>query len=358
LVASQRMGESRLKVVAERHGHLGVLTLNRPQAINSLDLEMVEALTETLEGWRDDDLIAAVLLRGVGDRGFCAGGDLILVRDAINAGELEAARWFWRKEYGLNARIAGFPKPVVALMEGVVMGGGVGLAGHADHRLVVPGARVAMPEVKIGLAPDVGGSFLLARAPGEIGTHLALTGRTIGAREAVEVGLADVVAPADTGERLIGALEGGDVEGGLAALLAEAGAAPAEPSKLTEGRAWIDSCYRGDSVEEIVAGLEADPDPEARATVAEIGLMSPLSLKVALRAIRNARAMESVEECLRQDLRVSGAFLSTHDLPEGIRAVLVDKDRRPRWDPAGLEGVEEWMVARHFAPIPDELEFR
>ncbi|MGE0065743.1 MAG: enoyl-CoA hydratase/isomerase family protein [Solirubrobacterales bacterium] len=343
------------QVIVERAGRLGVLTLNRPEAINSLSLAMVQALTGALEDWRRDDEVSCVFLRGAGQRGFCAGGDVILVRDSIRAGEPQVAREFWRREYELNARIARYPKPIVALMEGVVMGGGIGLAGHASHRLVVPGAAIAMPEVKIGLAPDVGGSFLLARAPGESGIHLALTGEVIGARDAIHCGLADAIAPTEAHHLLVEALSAGDVEAALGSLRPAPVDGESDELTLPAREAWIDSCYSHDSVEGIVAALERHPDPAAHAAAAEIGLMSPLALKVTLEAIRRARSMAAVEECLEQDFRVSSAFLSTHDLPEGIRAVLVDKDRRPRWDPTSLAAVSEPMVARHFAPVADEI---
>lgn len=340
------------RVIVEETGRLGILTLDRPKAINALDLEMVQTLRKALDGWRHDDRISRVLLRGLGPRGFCAGGDVLLVRDALRVGEPQVARDFWRQEYELNARIAAFPKPIVVVMQGIVMGGGIGLAGHADRRLVTADSAIAMPEVKIGLAPDVGGTYLLARAPGELGTHLALTGRTIGAADAILCGLADCRLSVEALVDLPEALRDGDVDAVLAELTAGSDGIE-EEAALGASRSWIDPCYAGESVEAIVARLEARTEPAAQTAAGEIAGRSPLALKVTLEALRRAREMSTVAECLEQDYRVSCAFLNTHDLPEGIRAVLVDKDRRPRWSPAELSEVTKAMVSAHFAPIPD-----
>lgn len=278
---------------------------------------------------------------------------MVQVREAVRSGRPQDAREFWRAEYLLDAMIASFPKPFVALMDGVVMGGGVGLACHARHRLVTARAAVAMPEVRIGLAPDVGGAYLLSRAPGELGTHLALTGRSAGALDAIECGLADRTVDRDAIEGLPEMLSGGDVD----AVLGEVPAArPADlpEATLSESREWIDAAYANDSVESILVALRARPEEEGRLAAAEMETRSPTSLKVTLQALRRAREL-TLEECLEQDYRVSSALLEGDDLPEGIRAVLVDKDHEPRWRPANLAAVTEEMVDRHFAPAPDEL---
>lgn len=344
------------RVIVEETGRLGMLTLNRPEAINALDLEMVRTLSTALDGWQRDHRISRVLLRGIGARGFCAGGDVLLVRDAVRSGEPQAARDFWRKEYELNARIASFPKPIVVVMQGIVMGGGIGLAGHADRRLITADAAIAMPEVKIGLAPDVGGTYLLARAPGGLGTHLALTGRTIGAADAIHCGLADRRVQAATLGDLPEALRDGDVDAAIAELTVDSDGIE-EETALSSARAWIDPCYAGETVEEIVGMLESRAEPAARTAAKEIASISPLALKVTFEALRRAREMSSVAECLEQDYRVSCSFLNTHDLPEGIRAVLVDKDRNPQWSPATLGQVTKAMVSPRFAPVPDGPRF-
>lgn len=315
---------------------------------------MIAELARWLAAWEQDPGLAAVLLTGAGERGFCAGGDLVLVRDAIRADRPELARALWRAEYELDGAIARFPKPIVSVLDGVVMGGGVGLACHASHRLATERAVVAMPEVGVGLHPDAGVAFLLARMPGEVGTHLALTGRRIGPKDAVYCGFADRTVALHAVDGLRERL----AEGRLDEVLGQLPEAPwrgEAPGQIERGRIWIDAAYRGDSVARILTRLRARPEPEARRAAAEIETRSPTSLKVTLRALRRAGRMTSLEACLEQDLRLSCAFLAEHDLAEGIRAVLVDKDREPRWSPASLAEVTTDLVDRFFAAGGDEL---
>jgi enoyl-CoA hydratase len=342
------------KIEVRREGSLGHLVLNRPRAINAIDLEMVEALDSTLAAWETDPDVDRVLLTGAGERGLCSGGDIVMVREAAEAGEPERARAFWRAEYLLDFRIARYPKPFVVAMDGVVMGGGVGLAAHASHRLATERLRLAMPEVGIGLHPDCGAAFLLARAPGELGTHLVLTGRSVGAADAALCGLVDRLLPASALAELPALLREGGVEEAIARASSPAPAAEGAGG-LAGDRAWIDAAYRLDSVEEIIAALWAREEDAAHAAAAEIETRSPTSLKVSFEALRRARRMPALEHCLEQDYRVSTGCLADHDLMEGIRAQVVDKDREPRWRPATLAAVGEAEVARHFRQVPDEL---
>ncbi|MYS87310.1 enoyl-CoA hydratase/isomerase family protein [Embleya scabrispora] len=326
-------------------GRLGRITLNRPRAINALDHPMVRRMHAALTDWASADEVAAVLVTGAGERGLCAGGDIRAIRaDALVGGH--AAREFWRDEYLLNARIAAFPKPYVAIMDGVVMGGGVGISAHGDIRIVTERSAVAMPETGIGFVPDVGGTYLLSRAPGELGTHLALTAGTIGAADAILCGLADHFVPV---ERLPALLEALAAEDPADAVARHAEDAPA--GELDERRGWIDVCYAADTVEEIVDRLLGSGEPAAKEAAELIEAKSPTSLKVTLAALRRARALGSLALVLDQEYRVSCASLGTDDLVEGIRAQVVDKDRNPRWSPATLAQVDVAEVEAFFAPL-------
>ncbi|HVW47912.1 MAG TPA: enoyl-CoA hydratase/isomerase family protein [Solirubrobacterales bacterium] len=338
-------------VLAVEEGVLGHLTLNRPRAINALTLGMVRAIDAALDRWQDDPAIACVLLDGAGGRGLCAGGDIVTLQEAAKSGEHRPAEEFWREEYHLNARIACYPKPFVVLMDGIVMGGGVGLSAHASHRLATASLTIAMPEVGIGFAPDVGGTWLLSRAPGEIGAHLALTGARIGVDDALLCGLADRLIDAEAAAALAGRL----AAGGLEAVMAGLGAPRGSAAPLAAARGWIDDCYGADEVEEILARLRARPEEEARRAAATIEGMSPTSLKVTRRALREARGLPDLRTCLEHEYRISCAFLDSHDFVEGVRAAVIDKDREPRWDPATLDRVAAAAVDRFFAPVAVEL---
>jgi enoyl-CoA hydratase len=334
------------EILLDREGRLGLITLNRPKAINALTLNMVRAMTAALKNWAADDAIGAVLIRGAGERGLCAGGDIVSIYNAAKSGD-RAPEIFWREEYALNLMIAEYKKPVVAVMHGIVMGGGVGISAHARHRIVTEGSTVAMPEVGIGFIPDVGGTFLLSRAPGELGTHLALTAGRAGPADCLLLGLADFYVPQDRLSDLpdLRACESHQqVRAVLAALSAPAGDAP-----LAQHRAWIDTAYAADSVEEIAANLAKTPDPAAQAALAQLRRHSPVSLKVTLRALRKARALGQLAPCLDMEFSAASACLGSHDFPEGVRAAVIDKDRAPKWSPARLEEVGEAQIARYFA---------
>lgn len=339
------MPQSDPPVIARVTGHLGHLILNRPAAINALTAEMVGILRRTLDDWAVSGRIRTVLITGAGERGLCAGGDLRAMHaDAVAGGT--GSLGFWADEYRLNATVAGYPKPVVTWMDGLVMGGGIGVSAHASLRVVTERSRLAMPEVGIGFHPDVGGSWLLANAPGRIGTHLALTGGSIGAADAITAGLADHHLPAGRLPKLTQALAAGDATEAVTALAT----APA-PGDLAAARDWIDTCYAADTVAGIVDRLAAHPNPAAQAAAKEIATKSPTSLAVTLRSVRTAAALPGLVAALDQEYRLSAALLRLPDLAEGIRAQIIDKDRRPRWRPATIAGVPAELVDACFAPI-------
>ncbi|MFJ6699015.1 enoyl-CoA hydratase/isomerase family protein [Streptomyces sp. NPDC091272] len=332
-------------VLAHVEGHAGHLVLNRPRALNSLTHPMVRTLGSALAAWEFDPAVETVVISGAGGRGLCAGGDIRAIHDDARDGDGRATEAFWWDEYRLNARIARFPKPYVAVMDGIVMGGGVGVSAHGSLRVVTERSRVAMPETGIGFVPDVGGTHLLARAPGELGTHLALTGNAVGPADALLCGLADHFVPSAH----------------LDALLADLGALPAaeavrrhaaEPGEgeLADARPWIDHCYAAPTVEEILDRLSNSGVQAAKEAAETILTRSPTSVKVTLEALRRARGLGSLERVLVQEYRVSCAALHRPDLVEGVRALIVDKDRNPRWSPATPAEVSDEDVARFFAP--------
>lgn len=341
-------------VLVSADGRLGRITLNRPRAINALTLEMIRLIDGALAAWEGDDAITCVLLDGAGERGLCAGGDVILMRDSALAADRSPVMDFWREEYRLNARIAGYGKPIVAVLDGVVMGGGVGLAAHASHGVVTERVRFAMPEVGIGFTPDVGGTFLLSRAPGELGTHLALTGASVGAGDVLACGFArSFLASAEVDEVAAALVTGADVPTVLAAASMRSGELPASP--LEACREWVDAGYAGDDAAAIVARLRARPEPGAHVAADQIGRQSPTSVTVTLAALRRASGLGSLEDCLEHEWATSLAFLETPDFVEGIRAAVVDKDRTPVWAPASLAEVAGDEVARHLAPLPADV---
>ncbi|MEO6792196.1 MAG: enoyl-CoA hydratase/isomerase family protein [Mycobacterium sp.] len=339
------------EVVARIDNGIGLLTLNRPKAINSLNLPMVTAMTRALTSWANDPAVEAVVLAGAGERGLCAGGDVVAIYHSAKADGADARR-FWYDEYLLNAQIGEFTKPYVALMDGIVMGGGVGVAAHANTRVVTETTKMAMPEVGIGFIPDVGGTYLLSRAPGRLGLHAALTGAPFSGADAITLGFADHFVPHDTLEAFTAAVTTDGVD---AALAAHAVTPP--PSALAAQRDWIDECYAHDTVAQIVAALAVHASAQANAAAELIGTRSPIALAVTLESIRRAAKLDTLQQVLVQEYRVSCASLRSHDLVEGIRAQLVDKDRNPSWSPATLAEVTPAAVQAYFAPAEPDLTF-
>jgi enoyl-CoA hydratase len=330
---------------------VGLITLNRPKAINSLTHPMVNAMSKVLTEWEHHDNVHAVVLSGAGDRGLCAGGDIVEVYNSARAGGGDAAK-FWYDEYLLNARIARYPKPYVALMDGIVMGGGVGVSAHANVGVVTETTKMAMPEVGIGFIPDVGGTYLLSRAPGRLGLYAALTGAPFGGADAIAMGFADDYVPH---EKLADFRDSIVDDGVDAALAAHAVEPPA--SKLLAQRHWIDECFAGDTVEDIIAALRGHDAGPANDAANLIASRSPVSVSVALEAIRRAADLEALEDVLRQEYRTSCASLRSHDLVEGIRAQVIDKDRNPKWSPPTFAAVTRSDVEAYFAPAEPDLTF-
>jgi enoyl-CoA hydratase len=343
-------------VLVRTEGRIGRITLNRPKAINALTHEMVLEIDAALRAWAHDDAVEAVLLDGAGERGLCAGGDIVAIhRDASQSATLDDAiaspsGKFWYDEYVLNAYISHYPKPYIALMDGIVMGGGVGVSAHGNTRIVTDRTKMAMPEVGIGFAPDVGGTYLLAQAPGEIGTYLALTAAQINGADAIAIGFADHYLPAEKIADLTSALTTRPV----AEVIAEFCIEPPESGLLAKHR-WIDDAFSAGTAVEIVERLRGHDESDAHDTANVVAAKSPTSVEVTVRSLREISSETTLEEALVTEYRVSIHFLAHHDLAEGIRAQVIDKDRSPKWSPPSLTAVEKSDVEDFFAPVPKEL---
>lgn len=341
-----------MDVILRIEGRAGRITLNRPQALNALSHPMSLAIEAAIDGWARDPAVALIVIDAAGDKAFCAGGDIARIHGQIAAGDLAGPRGFWADEYRMNAKLGAYPKPVVSLMQGFVMGGGVGIGCHVRHRIVGETTRVAMPECAIGLIPDVGGSLLLARAPGASGEYLGLTGSRMGAADAIYAGFADRLVPEADWPALIAAL----CATGETAAVAEAAQLPgAGPLAATQDR--IGRCFGAGTVPGILAALDAEGDWGATARAA-MDRASPLSLAVTLQAIRRARGLKTLREALALEYRFTFRSPEASDLVEGIRALIIDKDKTPHWRHAGPGAVSEAEVAALLAPLgPDELTF-
>ncbi|MBU4464532.1 MAG: enoyl-CoA hydratase/isomerase family protein [Actinobacteria bacterium] len=340
------------QIVARVEHGVGHLTLDRPRAINALNLGMIRDLTSALDAWVRSPEVDLVVLDGAGDRGFCAGGDVRGLYDQIVGGDPDATGTFFRAEYALNARLSEYPLPLVALADGITMGGGIGLAGHAAIRVVTERSKLAMPETRIGFTPDVGGTWLLGRAPGRIGEYLGLTGGAMDAADAIYAGFADHLVPSASLDGLREALESRadpSSPSEIVLLFDETAGA----SRLEAARPWIDDAFSADTVAEIVARLRARPEPEASAAADTLAELAPTGLAVTLEAVRRARALPDLRAALAQEYGLVLWFAATQpDLVEGIRAQLVDKDRSPRWNPASIDEIDPAVVASAFAFVP------
>lgn len=326
-------------VVLSAEGGLGRIELNKPRAINALNQEMVDIVNDALSKWQDDDSIKAVLVTGRGERGLCAGGDIKAIHASITEGT-DANLQFFGEEYVMNDRIARFPKPYTSFMTGITMGGGVGISAHGAHRVVTDSTKIGMPETGIGLFPDVGGTYLLSRAPKNVGMYLGLTGLPVGAGAAIAAGLADYYIE-DAELDAVAAELAKRPEETEAVLREFASEAPA--SELAEHEDAIDEAFSAGSVEEVIERLRAQGTEWASKTADVIETKSPLSLKVTFEAIRTGSDM-SLEEVLERDLRTVISLGKHNDLAEGIRAQVIDKDRSPKWKPAALADVSDELV--------------
>lgn len=346
-------------LVTRIDGAAGVIRLNRPKAINAVTLEMFRDIEKALDRFETDPAVAVILLEGAGERGLCAGGDIRALWESSKVkGDL--GKTLWREEYILNARIKKFPKPYIAFMDGIVMGGGVGLSAHASHRVVTDRTKLAMPEVGLGFFPDVGGTWLLSRSPGEIGTYFGLTGQTMNGPDAIHAKFADwVVLTAKLPElrdaltkvhqsvtapevsKLINGFATGDAAGPVAAR-----------------QATIDALFGFDRMEDIIAALRRDGSEFAQATLKTLGEKSPRGMVVTLKLLRLARTASSLEQCLVREYRAALEVFRSDDFREGVRAAVIDKDRNPTWSPPRIEDVTPDMLAPYLAEIgADELKF-
>ncbi|GAC57163.1 enoyl-CoA hydratase/isomerase family protein [Gordonia hirsuta DSM 44140 = NBRC 16056] len=346
-------------VIVEVDGRAGRLTLNRPRAINALDHQMVQVMARALDEWEHDPQVQTVVITGAGERGLCAGGDIVAIhRDAAAlagndddaAAAATASAEFWRDEYRLNARLADYPKPILAVMDGIVMGGGVGISGHVSHRIATERTRLAMPEVGIGLVPDVGGTWLLSRLDDELGTYAALTSKNLSGADVLALGLATAYVPTQSLPGLLSALAQQPVD---EALTAHAEAAP--ESALAGLAPQIAHAFAGDDIAQIVDRLTGSDVPELDKAATAIAGGSPMALAVTLHALRAARSDRSLRESLHREYRTSLRCLQYPDLAEGIRAKVIDKDGQPQWartaDQISPADVESFTRA-----LPDGLE--
>ncbi len=345
------------EILFERRGAAGLVTLNRPQALNAVTHTMAVALRAQLDAWGDDPAITRVVIQAAGERAFSAGGDIRHLYDLGQAGRHDEALQFWRVEYPLNVAIKNFRKPYVALIDGIVMGGGVGVSVHGSHRVAGDRYTFAMPEVGIGFFPDVGATWFLPRMPGELGTYCALTGERFNGADACAAGLATHRIPSARFPALLDGLTGTVSVDALLAAFAE----PAGEGKIVGAARGDRPPFAGASVEEILAALDREAaaggaDAEwAGKTAATMRTKSPLSLKIALAQVRRGRLWD-FETCMRAEFRIVSRIVHGHDFYEGVRAVIIDKDNAPRWQPATLREVSAAEVERHFASLgSDEL---
>jgi enoyl-CoA hydratase len=344
------------EVLFERRGVAGIITLNRPAALNAVTSVMVGLLHQQLAAWRDDPAVTRILLTAAGGRAFSAGGDLRRIYEAARAGRQRDSLGFWREEYRLNAVIKYYPKPYVALIDGIVMGGGAGVSVHGSHRVAGDKFLFAMPEVGIGFFPDIGATWFLPRFPGELGAYCALTGERLAPADGIAAGVATHRVASRRFGDLIDALCGAAPVDALLGAFAE----PAGQGRVAARGAAIERLFAGASVEAILARLDAEAasaSAEAQwagAVAATIRTKAPRSLKLALAQVRRGRDW-SFADCMRAEWRIVSRVAYGEDFYEGIRAVIIDKDNRPRWRPADLAGVTQAEVDRHFAAVADEL---
>lgn len=335
-------------ILIRKEGRAGRITLNRPAALNALTHRMALAIDRALDDWRDDPDVAVVVVDAAGDRAFCAGGDLAEIYEAGRRGDFDYPRRFWAEEYRMNANVARYPKPYVALMQGHVLGGGVGVGVHGSHRIVGDTTKAAMPECAIGLIPDVGGTLLLAEAPGRLGEYLGLSGHRMGPGEAIHAGFADTYIPEARWDALIRDLVGAGDAGAIADH-----AVDAPPSTLAPLMEAIDDAFSAPDLAALTARLAATD--WGAGVLATLRRQSPLAMACTLELVRAARNDRGVEKALSREFRFTARSLADGDLLEGIRALIIDKDRNPQWRD-GIDDVAPAQIAAMLAPLgPDEM---
>lgn len=337
------------EILFEQRGSLGLVTLNRPKALNALTRDMCVAMKAQLDQWARDDGVKTVVIQGAGERAFCAGGDIRSLYESGKAGTSYALD-FYRDEYVLNATVKHYPKPYVALIQGIVMGGGVGVSVHGSHRVACETTTFAMPETGIGLFPDVGGSWFLPRCPGQIGMFLGLTGARLRTTDSLYAGVATHFVPMAKWPALIDALAGGAAPDVAIAQLQDT----VPDTFLLEHRATIDRIFALNSVEEILAALDAEHTDWGDDTAKAIRAKSPTATKIAFRQLREGAKLD-FDDCMKMEWRMVNRVVAGHDFYEGVRATIIDKDGAPKWDPADLAAVTEEAVNAYLAPLDREL---
>lgn len=340
-------------VLTMKQGRVGRVRLNRPKALHALDTGMCDVILNVLEDWRTDGSVEAIVIDHAEGRGFCAGGDIRMIAESGGTDGADA-RAFFATEYRMNHRLFTYAKPTVAFMDGVVMGGGVGIAQPCTYRIATANTRFAMPETAIGLFPDVGGGWYLSRLPGRMGQYLALTGARLNGAEMIALGLATHYLPV---ERLDDAKAriADDPQEIAATLIELSVTAPDAP--ILQHRESIDRLFAGDTVEEVFAALEGEDGEWAAGQLATLRTRSPLSMKVSLKLLLDGATMATFEDEMRQEYAVAARIVQRPDIVEGVRAVIIDKDNAPRWNPATIEGVSDHMIDRIFAPMPAQDEW-
>jgi enoyl-CoA hydratase len=339
-------------ITIRKEGRAGRITLARPEALNALSYAMCMAIDAALIDWATDDDVALVVIDAEGDRAFCAGGDIAEMHATGMAGDYDYGRRFWADEYRMNARLFRFPKPVVSLMQGFAMGGGVGVGCHGSHRVVCETSQIAMPECGIGLIPDVGGTLLLARAPGRLGEYLGATGMRMGPGDAIHAEFADYFVPRADWTTLITDL---CAHGAVAAVDAAAQAAPESPLKTAQS--GIDRLFAGDTLRDVLNLLKVDDGDVSKRALSMMERGSPLSVACTIELVHRARMRDTIEAALAQEYRFTYRSMEQADFLEGIRAAIIDKDKTPKWRHASLDAVAAVEVSGMLLPLgADELK--
>jgi len=342
------MSDAEAEVLFERRGAIGLITLNRPKALNALTHNMCVAMKKQLDDWARDDGVKAVVVRGSGDRAFCAGGDIRALYESGKAGTPYALD-FYRDEYILDATIKHYTKPYIGLIHGIDMGGGVGVSVNGAFRVAAENLAFAMPETGIGLFPDVGGSYFLPRCPGQIGMYLSLTGARLKTPEALYAGIATHFIPIAKWDVVIASLANGDAPEQVLNGVAES----VPETFLVLHRQAIDRIFSGSSVEEILSALDNEREDWAGDAAKTIRNKSPTSLKIAFRQLREGAKLD-FDDCMKMEFRLANRIVAGHDFYEGVRATIIDKDGAPKWQPADLSGVSAADVAAYFAPLGEK----
>ena len=336
-------------IITTLEGRVGRIRLNRPKAIHALNTAMCEGVLEALEAWRTDDAVEAVVIDHAEGRGFCAGGDIRMLAES-GAKDGAEARAFFHTEYRMNHRLFTYAKPTIAFMDGITMGGGVGISQPCDYTIATENTRLAMPETGIGLFPDVGGGWYLSRLPGRMGQYLALTGHRLDGAECYALGLATHYIASGSVETTKQRLA--EMPDMLEAVLIDASTDPGR-GKILAHQAEIDRLFVSDRLEDIYAALEADGSDFAKETLATLKTKSPQTMKVSLKLLLDGATMPTFEDEMRQEYAVGARVVQRHDFLEGVRAVIVDKDNAPKWNPDTPEGVSDHVIDQIFAPLPD-----